>query len=71
MNMIEGFLIPAQEPFYNENISGILEEPWLYKITEGPNVGRSLIFHMKIGIDYYEYVKYRKSKNGLFFQRAV
>ena len=55
----EIFPIPNEEPFYNENISGTTSVPWLYKITEGKDTSRSLLFHMKVGENYYQYARYR------------
>ena len=58
----EIFEIPNQEPYYNENVSGTTSLPWLYRITEGKDTSRSLIFHMKVGEDYYQYARFRAFK---------
>ena len=56
------FPIPNQEPEYHENHSGTNELPWLFKISEGKWLGASLIFHCKIGEQYFNYILYREYK---------
>ena len=43
------FFIPTQEPFFNENETGSVETPWLFRVTQGQYLGKSMIFHVKIG----------------------
>ena len=46
MKYFRSFLI-HQEPSIHENISGTLETPWLYVITEAKLTSRSLVFHVE------------------------
>ena len=58
------FFIPTQEPFFNENETGSVERPWLFRVTHGQFLGRSIIFHVKIGNEYFEYWLFRQFKSN-------
>ena len=61
--MATSYEIPTLESWTANNFSGNCNKPFLFKITRGKR-RNSIIFHVKVGNDFFELIKHKTPRNS-------